>query len=262
MRQFVRYSSNNTIFASSEAAQNGSVVNDKKTGVSYYDDFLTESGREYMKKHKNRVGHVVQMSPSEYYETCAKDVFNTTVDRLKEQRSADDDSILNLQEILYEGGQFWLPYINLADKNQEGLHRMMVLGDSFGWDTKFPVLIVESADARVDEINEAYRQLNRAQSNASEYLYRANHLPEDFIVQTQYELERYDDETGYKAVLDESTEDGFTITLKGFEDDFNIQKWYANMRIKDTEDEEDDFDFDNELDENDLQNSIESLFFK
>lgn len=262
MRQFIRYSANNKIFASAENIQGSSAVNENKTGVSYYDDFLTESGQDYMKRHKNRKGRILQMSPTEYYETCAYDVFDTTVDRLKKQRVADGESIQSLQRILDDGGQFWLPYINLADKNQEGLHRMMVLGDNFGWDTKFPVLIVQSADPRRDEINEAYRQLNRAQDRASDYMYSADRLPDDFIVQTQFELERYDDETEYEAKLAESNEEGFAITLRGFEDDFSIQKWYANMRIKDAEDEEDDdFDFD-ELDEDDLQDSIESLFFK
>lgn len=238
-----------------------SVVDTTNTGVSYYNNFLNDKDKEYMRKSKNRVGRIVNMTPDEYYRMCATQVFNSSVDRLKRQRIVDDDSLDNLQSLLDKGVKFWMPYINLADKNQEGLHRMMVLGDNFGWNTSFPVLVVESADPRLDEINEAYRQLNKAQSNASDYLYRSDHLPEDFIVQTQYELERYDEDTEYEAVLGESDEEGFTITLKGFENDFSIQKWYANMRIKDAEDEEDDFDFD-ELDEDDLQDSIESLFFK
>lgn len=38
--------------------------------------------------------------------------------------------------------KFPLPYLNLADNAQEGRHRMAVAAELFGWNEKFPVLVV------------------------------------------------------------------------------------------------------------------------
>ena len=243
------------------STSSSNAINVNKTGVSYYNNFLNEKDAEYMKKSKNRLGHIEQMSPKEYFEKCAKDVFNVPVNRLLDQRKADKESIDNLEKILEDDGQFWLPYINLAENSQEGLHRMMVLGDKFGWDKKYPVLIVETADPRRDEVNEAFRQLNRAVMNARNYRYNKNKLPEDFIVQTQYELEKYDDETEYVAKLKDSNDEGFVVTLEGFEGDLEIREWYGNLRI--TEEDEDDDSWMDELEDVDVDiDNIEDLFFK
>lgn len=256
------------VFGSTTEIFGNSVVNENKTGVSYYDNFLNEKDSEYMRKNKNRVAHIEEMSPTEYFETCVNDVFeNTSFDSLVKQRRRDTDSLESLQQILDDGGQFWLPYVNLVDKNQEGLHRMMVLGDNYGWDTKFPVLVVESADPRIDEINEAWRQFNNAQSKARDYRYSRSSLPEDFVEQAQYELERYDEETEYTIVVIDQDDEKFVLSLQGYENDFEITEWYGNLRLtkpapqEEMELEEDELDWD-DLDEEDLKESIDSYFFK
>ena len=274
MRSFKEVASNvkitkgRKVFGSTTEIFGNSVVNENKTGVSYYDNFLNEKDSEYMRKNKNRVAHIEEMSPTEYFETCVNDVFeNTSFDSLVKQRRRDTDSLESLQQILDDGGQFWLPYVNLVDKNQEGLHRMMVLGDNYGWDTKFPVLVVESADPRIDEINEAWRQFNNAQSKARDYRYSRSSLPEDFVEQAQYELERYDEETEYTIVVIDQDDEKFVLSLQGYENDFEITEWYGNLRLtkpapqEEMELEEDELDWD-DLDEEDLKESIDSYFFK
>ena len=264
----VKITKSRKVFGSTTEIFGNSVVNENKTGISYYDNFLNEKDSEYMRKNKNRVAHIEEMSPTEYFETCVNDVFeNTSFDSLVKQRRRDTDSLESLQQILDDGGQFWLPYVNLVDKNQEGLHRMMVLGDNYGWDTKFPVLVVESADPRIDEINEAWRQFNNAQSKARDYRYSRSSLPEDFVEQAQYELERYDEETEYTIVVTEQDDEKFVLSIQGYEDDFEVTEWYGNLRLtkpapqEEMELEEDELDWD-DLDEEDLKESIDSYFFK
>ena len=264
----VKITKSRKVFGSTTEIFGNSVVNENKTGISYYDNFLNEKDSEYMRKNKNRVAHIEEMSPTEYFETCVNDVFeNTSFDSLVKQRRRDTDSLESLQQILDDGGQFWLPYVNLVDKNQEGLHRMMVLGDNYGWDTKFPVLVVESADPRIDEINEAWRQFNNAQSKARDYRYSRSSLPEDFVEQAQYELERYDEETEYTIVVIDQDDEKFVLSLQGYENDFEITEWYGNLRLtkpapqEEMELEEDELDWD-DLDEEDLKESIDSYFFK
>lgn len=127
-------------------------INDTK--VSYYNDFLDPKGLEYMQNQKNRTGEIVYMSPDEYFRECAEKIFHVSQKYLEDSRSANTDAIIKYTSDMKKGDTFPLPYINYADNNQEGLHRMMAAGDAFGWNTKFPVLIVNVYD---DEL-EAYRQ--------------------------------------------------------------------------------------------------------
>lgn len=123
--------------------------------TSYYNNFLNAKDLEYMQNHKNRTGEVVMLSPNEYFSECANKVFsNSSVEDLKRQRSYDKDLNAQYAEDMKSGDKFPLCYINYADHNQEGLHRMMVAGDLYGWDTKFPVLVVNVYDEHIEHIRE------------------------------------------------------------------------------------------------------------
>ena len=136
------------------------------TGMSLYNDFLNKKDLEYRREHKNRDGEIVMMTPNEYFRECSKYGFGhfVPVDKLKSQRRADSGSLDALKQHLEDGKKFWLPVLNKADGTQEGLHRMMVLGDLYGWNSKkYPVLVVTAYDQvkedRYNLIDEAYRFL-------------------------------------------------------------------------------------------------------
>lgn len=129
-------------------------INDTK--VSFYNNFLNDKDLKYMQENKNRTGEIVYMSPDDYFRECAEYVFNgMSQQQLEDSRSANTEAIIEYTSAMKRGDVFPLPYINYADKSQEGLHRMMAAGDAFGWDTKFPVLVVTA----VDEEREAYNQM-------------------------------------------------------------------------------------------------------
>jgi hypothetical protein len=130
------------------------VFNEHDTKTSYYNDFLTADGLKYMQDQKNRTGEIVYMSPDEYFRECASKIFNVSQQYLEDSRSNNTDTIIEYTSAMKRGDVFPLPYINYADTAQEGLHRMMAAGDAFGWNTKFPVLVVTV----YDEDTEAYRQ--------------------------------------------------------------------------------------------------------
>lgn len=124
-----------------------------QTGTSYYNDFLTKDGNEYMKKNKGLKGEIVQMSPNEYFKGCAK-IFRTSVEDQKRVIMNDTQTMQDLEEIASRfGKRFCLPYLNFAHSGQEGRHRMAYAGEKFGWDEKFPVLVVTKVreDESVDE---------------------------------------------------------------------------------------------------------------
>ena len=129
------------------------VFNTASTGTSYYDTFLNKKDLEYMQDAKNLTGHIEMMTPQEYFEACAKDIFQGrhTADQLKKQREASKNKdgkqmLSDYIEAMQSGSVFPLCFLNYADLGQEGLHRMYAAGEAFGWDTKFPVLVVEPYD--------------------------------------------------------------------------------------------------------------------
>lgn len=134
-------------------------------GYSYYSQCIPgDPENEYMKVKHNRIGKIVQMSPNEYYSLCVK-MFGRTVENLKRQRMLDEDEdesyIDSLKDvILKDKKQFPMTFISLPDKQQEGLHRMFVAGELFGWDEKFPVLLIDKYDILKEQL---LLELNRNQ---------------------------------------------------------------------------------------------------
>ena len=129
------------------------------TDVSLYNNYLNPEDAEYARKKYNRVGEVVMMTPNEYFSECSKYGFpdgEVNLDHLTAGRRADTESLAWLENRLDSGEKFYLPYLNYADHTQEGLHRMMIAGDRYGWDTKFPVLVVNVADEIVEHENRVF----------------------------------------------------------------------------------------------------------
>lgn len=142
------------------ASTSPNVFDISSTGTSYYNNFLNTKDLEYMQTAKNLTGHIEMMTPQEYFEACAKDIFQGrhTAEQLKKQREASrsKDGIRTIDKYIEDmrsGSVFPLCFLNYADLGQEGLHRMYAAGEAFGWDTEFPVLIVEPYD--MDRWNES-----------------------------------------------------------------------------------------------------------
>jgi hypothetical protein len=118
---------------------------DDRPHIPDYDRLL--SNPEYMAKKENLKGHIEMMSPKEYYEECANKIFNCSVESLVNGRKRDVVVNDEIKEIIVKyKRQVFLPVLNLAQQEQEGLHRMLVAAELFGWDHKFPVLVVEWVD--------------------------------------------------------------------------------------------------------------------
>ena len=165
MKKYVKY-----ILASTEVDIDTSMFDGTPiapdTGMSLYNDFLNQKDLEYRREHKNRDGEIVMMTPDEYFQQCSQYGFGhfVSVDKLKSQRRADSGSLDALKQRLEDGKKFWLPVLNKADGSQEGLHRMMVLGDLYGWNSKkYPVLVVTVYDQVKEDrwrlVDEAYEFL-------------------------------------------------------------------------------------------------------
>ena len=136
-------------------------------GTSFGNSFLTSEDLKYRQDRYNRTGDVVMMSPEDYFWMCSMYAWDhyVPVSSLKEQRAADDKINEKLKNLILNGTKLDLCYIDKADHRQEGLHRMMVVGDLYGWDTKFPVLVISVYDQEREE---------RAKKREEAYDFRSN----------------------------------------------------------------------------------------
>ena len=124
---------------------NDELIDTTYTTMSYYNHCLpSDEDHQYMADYKDAYGMIVSMSPEKYYKECAK-IFRTSVDDLKQQRSEDTETISKLKEII-KHNQFPICIIDYSENSQEGLHRMMAIGEVYGWSREVPVLIVVNSD--------------------------------------------------------------------------------------------------------------------
>ena len=108
------------------------------TGVPYYDDFLTPKGADYMLRAKGLRAKVVSMSPQEYIQRVADQVFHSNYER--QLISMDRKNIVKYANQMKLGSKAPMPYLNLANEGQEGRHR--AFASMLAGAKEIPVLVV------------------------------------------------------------------------------------------------------------------------
>ena len=133
---------------------------------SYGQSFLDNLGKT---DSKGRVGKIVEMSPTEYFKACAKG-FGSSYDAQINQIKADKGTYQLLSDVIDKyNRQFPITYLDYSNGfAQEGRHRMYVAGERFGWNTKFPVLVIEAAESPLFELKENRESLNEVYPNKGE----------------------------------------------------------------------------------------------
>lgn len=119
-------------------------IDTTRNEIRWVDDMLEDP--EYYREKKGYISKIIEMSPKEYFETCAE-LFGTSIETQKRQIAADTGVLDNLTQVIKKyKKRFPIPFINIKDRTQEGRHRMYVLGELLGWDKKFPVLIIQDVN--------------------------------------------------------------------------------------------------------------------
>ena len=109
--------------------------------MPYYNSFYSDELEDYQDL-QNKTFEIVEMSPEEYFEECAK-LKHTTVSKLKDEREKHIDRIEQYMDDMKNGDKFPMPVIDYVWEMQEGLHRMYAVGEAYGWDEKVPVMIIK-----------------------------------------------------------------------------------------------------------------------
>ena len=132
-----------------------------KTSNSFGDEYL-----------QNGKGRIVEMSPREYLERCAYEIFhNGTMEST--MGAVDEKTTDKYAEQMKNGEKFDLPYLNYKDMGQEGRHRA-VAAYKAGIET-MPVLIIGDPKHRKDS-----KRHERMDEEPEEWItVNGNHIPLD-----------------------------------------------------------------------------------
>lgn len=110
----------------------------KTTGTSAYDDYING---------ERNGGRIAEMSPSEYLQRCAYQVFeDATIESTL--AAIDESNVKKYADMMKNGTKFDMPYLNFMSGQQEGRHRAAAAMQA-GID-KIPVLVVGERFAKYD----------------------------------------------------------------------------------------------------------------
>ena len=112
---------------------------------NYVAEYTTEkvgkvSGHDYKYFEKGMNGKLTTMTCDEYIQKCVDYIFNSSYEGVV--RWVDEAKVHEYARHMKQGETFPIPYLNYADKQQEGRHRAFAFKEAFGANAEFPVLEV------------------------------------------------------------------------------------------------------------------------
>ena len=114
---------------------------------------------DYMKFEKGEDAELVYMSPDEYIRRCAEDIFRSTMEyTIGGVLEYGRDKINKYAQDMLNGDKFPIPYLNYANRGQEGRHRALAVKQAFGADSIMPVIVIRPTDPTEEEIREYAEQ--------------------------------------------------------------------------------------------------------
>lgn len=215
------------------------IFDTNKSEMSYYTQFLQDSNKDYLAKEKNLKGDIVYMSPKEYFENCAK-IFGTSTQKQIDEVSWDKNTFNHLKEVIFKyKKRFPITMLNLAERQQEGRHRMYFAGETFGWDKKFPVLVVTYVDEEREKKTSLYNILYDIIRKALKFSYFDI---DEFKSQVEYEASNKFEYSSEKYELNFTTYETL-IRVSLSVDDIGVSQDVEMTEIKFKEKEEVDDSF-------------------
>lgn len=252
-------SSSNNINEGIETKRNKEDVFDvHKSEISYYQDYL--DNKEYANKKHNTISEIVQMSPNEYFKELEKIFPGTTAEKQKRgMESKEEQKIIDRMKdtILNTNQKLPIPFLNYSDiPGQEGRHRMAAVGELYGWDEKFPVLIIkwtkeQEEESKKEKINSL---IEKAVNKALQYTFtNYDKFKEELDYQVDYVFR--DNEEKIKEYNIKETNSTFILQTNGIE--YLIEK--DDIKIREESELDDDFDWTDTLDDEEINKLLKEL---
>ena len=101
---------------------------------------------------------IIDLTPTQYFELCGK-VQEMSPEEIIRFIGMDEQQIAHIKDVILKfNKRLPLPYVSFSSvadvSGQEGRHRMYALGEMFGWDAEFPVMVIQdkSSEKTVGEL--------------------------------------------------------------------------------------------------------------
>ena len=101
---------------------------------------------------------IIDLTPTQYFELCGK-VQDMSPEEIIKFIGMDERQIAHIKDVILKfNKRLPLPYVSFSSaeevSGQEGRHRMYALGEMFGWDAEFPVMVIQdkSSEKTVGEL--------------------------------------------------------------------------------------------------------------
>ena len=175
------------------ASVDGSNIFDTNRGESTFAQDMIKLAKTGEQDSDGHIAKFVMMSPNEYFDACAKG-FGIPASTQKRTVGEHDKKIIQKLTTVIDKYKVRFPvtYLDYSHNKfgQEGRHRMFIAGEKFGWDTKFPVLIINTTEEATRRYNEenVIRNIAKALRNTKMYTFSDF---EDIQEQFKYDIERY-----------------------------------------------------------------------
>ena len=160
----------------------------EKTGMSGYDDVLEQidvdkKGYRYTRNSKYGLAYIAEMSPLEYMDRCALEIFKRTYHSNLYGTLASDGDVDKYADMMKNGTKFDLPMLNYNTMQQEGRHR--ALAAYLNGIEKMPVLVIGQPEYNL--ISTKYSAEESASKTATAKVSYAmrNSRPKDFWAQVK-----------------------------------------------------------------------------
>ena len=230
----------------------GNQIFDPNRGESPWATRMIELAQTGKQDDEGHIASIVKMTPLEYFEACA-DGFETSIDTQINQIKDDKDILDELKQVITKYKvRFPITYLNYSNNSfgQEGRHRMYVAAQLFGWDVKYPVLVVNQTEEGKDKQRKELlvRYINKALDKA--LLYSYNNI-QDIKEELQYLLEYYLDNFTLDVI---DNNDTIIITVNGVS--IQVDKSDFNFTEPDDDERIDDIDIDDFIDVDDLDDIL------
>ena len=95
---------------------------------------------------------IIDLTPTQYFELCGK-VQEMSPEEIIKFIGMDERQIAHIKDVILKfNKRLPLPYVSFSSADevsgQEGRHRMYALGEMFGWDAEFPVMVIQDKSSK------------------------------------------------------------------------------------------------------------------
>ena len=95
---------------------------------------------------------IIDLTPTQYFELCGK-VQEMSPEEIIKFIGMDERQIAHIKDVILKfNKRLPLPYVSFSSaeevSGQEGRHRMYTLGEMFGWDVEFPVMVIQDKSSK------------------------------------------------------------------------------------------------------------------